>query len=139
MSIHPPQGVPLHLLLPLLSGIVYVAGALLLKRASELGADVWRTARICNFTSAAVFAPLALFGGTIPDAQQFWQPALAALLFVLGQVFTLLSLRMGDAFNTLPLVLAHTAAVRFMGSSHLLPHMPRAGCRRPNPHRTFWH
>jgi len=103
MSIHSP-GFLLPLLLPLLSGVVYVVGALLLKRASDLGADVWRTAKICNFTTAAWFAPLALLGGRIPDLPQFWQPALLALRFVLGQVFALLSLQAGDVSVATPVL-----------------------------------
>lgn len=93
-----------QLLLPLLSAVVYVAGALLLKRASDLGADLWRTARFCNFTTAAFFAPLVLLGGTLPDVTQFWQPALVALLFVSGQVFTLLSLQVGDVSVATPVL-----------------------------------
>jgi len=93
-----------YLVLPLSSGIVYVVGALLLKRAAELGADVWRTARICNFTTALLFAPLTLLGGTIPGWQLCWQPALGALLFVAGQVFSLLALKIGDVSVATPVL-----------------------------------
>jgi hypothetical protein len=71
----------LHLLLPLVSAIVYVVGALLLKRASDLGADVWRTTRVINYTSVLVAAPLWLLGGNIPSWTQWWQPPAAAVLF----------------------------------------------------------
>jgi hypothetical protein len=49
---------PFHLLLPLTAAMVYVVAAFLLKRASDLGADVWRTTRIINYTTAAVAAGL---------------------------------------------------------------------------------
>jgi len=101
---HPPAGLPLHLLLPLLSGMVYVVGALLLKRAADLGADVWRTVRVCNFATALSFAPLVLLGGTIPGWQPCWQPALVALLFVAGQVCVLLALNVGDVSVATPVL-----------------------------------
>src|SRR5882724_1785481 len=104
MSSHPPTLLPLHLLFPLLSGVVYVVGALLLKRAADLGADMWRTARICNLTTALMFAPLALLGGTVPSWQLCWQPALVALCFIAGQVFTLLALKIGDVSVATPVM-----------------------------------
>src|SRR5881409_2568076 len=96
MSSQPPAGLPLHILLPLSSGIVYVAAALFLKRAADLGADVWRTMRMRNFTTAVMFVPLLLLGGTIPSWHLWWQPAIVGLLFVTGQTFSLLSLKIGD-------------------------------------------
>jgi drug/metabolite transporter (DMT)-like permease len=95
---------PLHLILPSCSAVVYVFAALFLKRAGELGADVWRSTRMCNFSAAAVFAPLLLCEGTIPSAAALWQPALVALLFVAGQVLTVLSLRIGDVSVATPVM-----------------------------------
>lgn len=95
---------PLHLLLPLLAALVYVVGALLLKRASDLGADVWRTTRIINFGSAAAAMPLWLLGGTIPEPSLWWQPPVAATLFFSGQVFTLLALNIGDISVATPVL-----------------------------------
>ena len=89
MSPRSPTGLPLHLLLPLFGGMVYVVAVMLLKRAADLGANVWRTARICNFTSAIAFAPLALLGGAIPSWQLCWQPAVVAVLFMAGQIETI--------------------------------------------------
>lgn len=104
MSRHPPAGLPLHLLLPLLSSMVYVVGALWLKRAADLGADLWRTARVCNFTGALLFVPLALLGGIIPSWTLCWQPAVVALLFVAGQIFTLMALKVGDVSVATPVL-----------------------------------
>jgi drug/metabolite transporter (DMT)-like permease len=95
---------PLHLLLPLVSAVVYVIAALLLKRAADLGADVWRTTRIINYTSALVAAPLWLLGGTIPSAFHWWQPAVAGVLFFGGQIFTLLALSTGDVSVATPVL-----------------------------------
>lgn len=89
--------------LPLVAAVVYVAAALFLKRATETGADVWRLTRTCNFISAIFFAPLWLLGGNL-HLELWWQPAIAALIFMLGQVFTMLALRVGDVSITTPVL-----------------------------------
>lgn len=94
----------MHLLLPLVAAIIYVVAALLVKRASDLGADVWRTTRIINYTSVLVAAPLWLFGGTIPPVSLWWQPPVAAVLFFSGQVFSLLALNTGDVSVATPVL-----------------------------------
>lgn len=94
----------LHLILPLVSAVIFVVGALLLKRASDLGADVWRTTRIINYTTALVAVPLLLFGGTIPDSSLWWHPLIAALLFFAGQILTLLALNTGDVSVATPVL-----------------------------------
>ena len=100
----PAPNAVLPFLLPLLAAVVYVAGALLLKRAGELGVGPWRIAATCNFTSAIAFAPFVLFGGTLPSWTLFWQPALVALLFVAGQLLTFLALRIGDVSIATPVM-----------------------------------
>ncbi len=104
MNILATEGLPLHLMLPLVSSLVYVAGALALKRAADLGADIWRTTKACNFTAALVFAPLAFLGGTIPSWQLAWQPAVVALLFIGGQILNLLALNLGDVSVATPVL-----------------------------------
>jgi drug/metabolite transporter (DMT)-like permease len=94
----------LHLLLPLVSAVVYVIGALLLKRASDLGADIWRTTRVINYTSLLVAAPLWWLGGTIPPPSSWWQPPVAAVLFFAGQIFTLLAINKGDVSVATPVL-----------------------------------
>jgi drug/metabolite transporter (DMT)-like permease len=94
----------LHLFLPLVAAIIYVVAALFVKRASDLGADVWRTTRIVNYTSVLVAAPLWLLGGTIQSVSLWWQPPLAAVLFFSGQVFSLLALNTGDVSVATPVL-----------------------------------
>ena len=76
----------------------------MLKRASDLGADVWRTTRIINYATALASLPLWLLGGTIPPASLWWQPPVAAVLFFSGQVFTLLALNIGDVSVATPVL-----------------------------------
>jgi drug/metabolite transporter (DMT)-like permease len=96
--------ISLHLLLPLAAAVVFVVGALLLKRASDLGADVWRTTRVINYTTALMATPLWLLGGTIPSASLWWQPAAAGMLFFAGQVASLLALSTGDVSVATPVL-----------------------------------
>ena len=94
----------LHLILPLASAVVYVFGALLLKRASDLGADIWQTARLTNCFTALASLFLFLLGGTIPEPSLWWQPPVAAVLFFGGQIFTLLALTGGDVSVATPVL-----------------------------------
>lgn len=94
---------PLHFILPLSAAIVYVAAALFLKRATESGAGVWRLTRTCNFIAGIFFAPLWTLGGNLPSGL-WWQPAAAALLFMLGQILTMMALRIGDVSITTPVL-----------------------------------
>lgn len=94
----------MHLFLPLFAAIVYVVAALLLKRASDLGADVWRSTRIINYTQALMAVPFWLLGGTIPPSSLWWQPVIAGLLFFAGQAFTLLALTTGDVSVATPVL-----------------------------------
>jgi drug/metabolite transporter (DMT)-like permease len=65
--------VTLPLILPLLAGIGYAASALVIKRASEFGVGVWRTAFVANVIGALVFQPLWLLGGNLLP-ELWWQP-----------------------------------------------------------------
>jgi drug/metabolite transporter (DMT)-like permease len=98
------HGTALPVILPLLGALVYVAAALCIKRAAELGVPTWRATWVCNAVAALFFAPLMLFGGTIPPWHQFWQPALVALLFVAGQVLSIHSLQKGDVSVATPVL-----------------------------------
>jgi drug/metabolite transporter (DMT)-like permease len=93
----------LSLLLPLIAAFVYATGALLVKRAAELGVGVWRTAFVANVVCALCFQPLLMLGGTT-HAHVWWQPLLVALCFVLGQWFTFISLDTGDVSVATPVL-----------------------------------
>ena len=93
----------LPILLPLVAALVYVAGALLAKRASEFGVGIWRTAFIANLISAALFTLLLPFGGMF-HADLLWQPALVAVFYVLGQLLNFLALQHGDVSVATPVM-----------------------------------
>lgn len=91
------------ILLPLASGLGYVAAVLLIKRASAHGVGLWRTAFVSNVAMGLCFAPLWLLGGSEIAPAALWQPALGAALFFAGQVFTFLALA-GDVSLATPVL-----------------------------------
>jgi drug/metabolite transporter (DMT)-like permease len=93
----------LALLLPLTSAILYVVGALLLRRANQLGVGFWRTTFVANLICAAMYMPLLFFGGNF-HWTLLWQPAVAAALFMGGSVLNFLSLDRGDVSIATPVL-----------------------------------
>jgi len=89
--------------LPLSSAILYVIGALLLRRAADYGVGFWRTTFVANLISAAVFSCLWCLGGTF-HAELLWQPAIVAILFVVGSVLNFVSLDRGDVSLATPVL-----------------------------------
>lgn len=93
----------LPLLLPVIAAVLYATGALLIKRAAELGVGVWRTAFVANTLGAVCFLPLLFLGGTF-HAALWLQPVVVGLLFVVGQWLTFLSLDRGDVTIATPVL-----------------------------------
>lgn len=93
----------LHLLFPLASSVGYVIAVLLLKRSAAFGVGLWRTTFVANATTAVLFAPLWALGGSVPPFAQLWQPAVAGLLFFVGQICTFLAIR-GDVSVATPVL-----------------------------------
>lgn len=95
----------LSLLLPLACALVYVVGALTVKRAATLGAGVWRTGFLSNWAMALLFLPFWFAqGGRMHPAADYWQPAATALLFLTGQAFTFQAIGGGDVSVTTPVM-----------------------------------
>src|SRR4051812_14132254 len=122
---------PLHLLFPLLSSVLYVAAALSLKRATETRAGVWRTTFVMNVAAAVCFAallPLAPGPGPHPP----WQALTLAALFVAGQALTMIALNRGDVSVATPVIGLKVVFVTFfvaliVGDRMLLDYWLSAG------------
>jgi drug/metabolite transporter (DMT)-like permease len=94
-----------HLLIPLACAFTYVLAALAFKRAAELGVGVWRTTFVANWTACLAFLPLWLAAGRpVVELTLYWQPALAAGFFLLGQSCMFLALKHGDVTVTTPVM-----------------------------------
>jgi drug/metabolite transporter (DMT)-like permease len=97
---NPPN---LALIFPLASALLYVVGALLLRRAADFGVGFWRTTFVANLICAAAFSSLLYFGGTF-HLRLLWQPAIVAVLFMLGSVLNFISLDRGDVSLATPVL-----------------------------------
>ncbi len=98
------DGFPAYLLLPLLSSLLYVVGAMFIKRSADFGVGVWRTAFVTNVISAVIFMPLLFFGGEGEPWFKLWQPALVGMLFLGGQMLSLLAITRGDVSVATPVM-----------------------------------
>ena len=113
-----------HLLFPVAASLLYVTAALFMKRAQQLGAGVLRATFIANVVTAVVFAALLPMGGTGQPLNQIWQPALAALFFIVGQVFSVLALSLGDVSVATPMLGAKTIFVAWFSTLLLATRLP---------------
>ena len=95
--------VSLPLILVLHAAFVYAVGALLVKRAAELGVGVWRTAFVANVMNALLFQPLLVLGGEFHPAL-WWQPALVAFTFFAGQWCSFIAFERGDVSVATPVM-----------------------------------
>ncbi|MDQ5978474.1 MAG: hypothetical protein QG602_1448 [Verrucomicrobiota bacterium] len=94
-----------HLLIPLACAFTYVTAALMFKRAAELGVGVWRTTFVANWTACLAFLAIWLAAGApVVALALYWQPALAAGFFLLGQSSMFLALKHGDVTVTTPVM-----------------------------------
>lgn len=114
------------LLMPFAASLIYVFGALFLKEASSRGAGLWRTAAITNGICALVFAALWFLGGTLPEGAAWSQPAIAAALFVGGQMMGFFALHYGDVSVATPVMGIKVVLVAFFVTAILGERVPPA-------------
>jgi len=86
---------------------------LFIKQCSTHGVGVWRTSFVSNIATAILFIPVLFFGGEWRPLTEHWQPALVALLFIGGQVFTFIALQRGDVSVATPVMGLKTVIVAF--------------------------
>jgi drug/metabolite transporter (DMT)-like permease len=92
------------IVLPLLAALLFTISALLLKRSSELGAGLWRTAFVCNVLSGVLYSGLLGFGGPPVRVALLWQPACVALCLFAGLLTQFLALEKGDVSVAVPVL-----------------------------------
>jgi len=112
-------------LIPLICALVYVFGALAVKRAATMGVGVWRTSFLSNWTIALIFVPVWFWQhGSIHPLSDYWQPLLTAALFVVGQVLTFLALSRGDVSVVTPVLGSKVILVALFSSILRIGHVP---------------
>jgi drug/metabolite transporter (DMT)-like permease len=96
---------PVHLFIPFACAFTYVAAALMFKRAADLGVGVWRTTFVANWSVSLAFLPIWFVAGRpVVAPALYWQPAVVASLFLLGQASIFLALKRGDVTVTTPVM-----------------------------------
>lgn len=94
----------MYLLGPFLASIIYVFGALWLKRAGSFGADTWLIALANNCFSAICFV---LIGFALNDSTGqgvWWQATLTGGSFVAGQTLAFAAFKFGDVSIATPVL-----------------------------------
>ena len=87
----------------LIAAVFYAAGAILVKRAAELGVGAWRTAFVANMIGTLLYLPLLGLGG-VWRGELWWQPVIVAGCYVGGQVLTFISFDRGDVSVATPVL-----------------------------------
>lgn len=93
---------PVHLLFPLLSSVLFVLGVLFAKKSIAGGASPWTNTFLSNFWLASCWALVAVVQGDFLPVALWWQAALVGLAFVLGQLLTYLAFQQGDVSVATP-------------------------------------
>jgi drug/metabolite transporter (DMT)-like permease len=109
--------VPLHLLFPLFSSIVFVVGMIYAKNAIARGSSPWTGTFLANFWLAVSWGIFALITGRFLPVAVWWQAALVAASFVLGQVLTYLAYKHGDVSVATPIFGVKVIMVALMVSA----------------------
>ena len=111
------------MVLPVVAALLYVFGALLIKRAGAFGVGAWRITFVSNLVSALLFQVLLVLGGTL-QAARWWQPVLVGVLFLLGQFLNYLALQRGDVSVATPVLGSKILLVAFFSTLLLAQPVP---------------
>ncbi|MGJ3243663.1 MAG: DMT family transporter [Opitutales bacterium] len=91
-------------LLPLIAAVGYAFSVMLVKRAMAHGVGTVRSLFVANLAKGLIGCCLLLFAARDIPWAQAWQPLLAALGFMGGQIFTFLAIRAGDTSVVTPIM-----------------------------------
>lgn len=105
-----------YLLLPLLAAMLYALGTLALKSSNSLGMDNNRTTFVCNVATALAFLGFYDWRNFPALPSPLWPLALLAVLFILGQLFTVLALTTGDVSSVTPVFGVKTVCVGILAA-----------------------
>jgi drug/metabolite transporter (DMT)-like permease len=99
------NGFPWYLCLPLAASLLFAVGFVVVKKASQAGAQTWAVTFVTNLWAALLFAGLWFFAGSgsLPW-ERIGQPIMVAGLYLVGQVCTFLALERGDVSVATPIL-----------------------------------
>jgi drug/metabolite transporter (DMT)-like permease len=102
--------------LPLLAAVLFSTGGLLLKRSAGYQVGIWRTTFISNLSTCTAIIPTFILGGNIPEWHYFWQPVVMGLIFVIGQMTTIIALTKGEVSIAGPILGLKIVLVAFFST-----------------------
>ena len=95
---------PVYLLLPFLSSIIYAFSAVIFKKVLDAGTDPWFINFLSNAATCVLALPL-LFADPMPlGAMPLARPLIAGVIFMVGQMASVLALKQGDVSVATPLL-----------------------------------
>lgn len=90
--------------IPLLGAIIFSVGAIVMKSTMRWRIDAWRVTFLSNVSTMFVFMPLALLKGGQVHWPLLWQPLFTSVLFIAGQITTMMALTRGDVSIVTPVL-----------------------------------
>lgn len=106
------------LAIPIASALIFSFAAMCLKKGMEGIKGFEASLLICNLALALIFSPFLFLEDAFPGFRHMWQPAIAGLLFFLGQVASFQSYR-GDLSVSIPVQGTKILMVAFLASRFL--------------------
>ncbi|MGB7568402.1 MAG: DMT family transporter [Chitinivibrionales bacterium] len=95
---------PVYLLLPFASSIIYAFSAVIFKKVLDGGVNAWFINFLSNVATCALALPL-LFADPMPlGAMPLARPLIAGVIFMVGQMASVLALKQGDVSVATPLL-----------------------------------
>ncbi len=95
---------PIYLLIPLGSAILYALGSVLVKRGLKEGVSMMQVFHLSNLVLGVVFLPLFFLETKDIDWSELWKPAVFTAIFLVATWLTFLGLKRGDVSLVTPLM-----------------------------------
>lgn len=95
---------PVYLLLPLASAIVYALGSIVIKRALKEGVTMDQSFHLTNFAVGVMFLPLLAFEEAAIDWTRIWEPLVMGVVFFIATWLTFVGIRRGDVSLVTPIM-----------------------------------
>ena len=116
-NLSPAVGV---IVLPAVAAFLFSLAALALKRANQLGVDVWQTAFVVNISAGAIYSALWFVGGPSVRMELWYQPVLIAICLFVGMLAQFMALSRGDVSVAVPGFCKAATLEEIRGHNHVL-------------------
>jgi EamA-like transporter family. len=93
-----------YLLLPFVSSIIYTFSAVIFKKLLDDGVNPWFINFLSNVATCVLALPLLFADPMLMHSMPFVRPLIAGLVFMVGQMASLLALKHGDVSVATPLL-----------------------------------